>query len=251
MRLAQILLCLESVAKNCTKLSPECHGEIDDHRRMLMQDYQLSPELLSDCGDDINRFCGNDLEKIQGGGGEIIHCLMQHAQVKRRKDARVTAQCLRSIETLIKLYAHCRDDAIKHCNAKHVWDDVTDAQMDPERGPLILPCLHRMAYSDDPQQTLTQNCYKEVKRVMRLRAISVDLIPEVEDACLDDLSKFCTERTERGAEMECLQNNLEKLGINCQVCCVWGATSALLTKFIFPKLCRPLSPATRKRKPRP
>ncbi|XP_005187616.1 Golgi apparatus protein 1 isoform X1 [Musca domestica] len=292
-RLAQILLCLETVEKNGTKIAPECRLEIDDHRRMLMSDGQLSPEILNDCADDIPKFCGN-VDKLsnigmgQGTGGEIIHCLMEHAR-KRRKDRRITSQCQRSLETLIKisdvgedwrvdpvlrrnckpvvdvacrdtdggnarvmsclmeqlgtpvmtadcehsllliqyfvardfkldpqLYKHCHDDAIKYCHAKKQWDDVTDIQMDPERGPLILPCLHRMAYSDDEQNTLRPACFKEVKRVMRQRAVSVDLIPEVEDACIDDLSYYCFDHTEKGAEMDCLQTNLEKLQKSCK-----------------------------------
>ncbi|XP_011202918.2 Golgi apparatus protein 1 isoform X1 [Bactrocera dorsalis] len=296
-RLAQILLCLESVVKNGSMVTTECQAEINDHRRMLMHDFKLSPEILSDCADDIPKFCG-DIEKgqvVRGGtvgntdNGQVIHCLMEHARAKRKKDRRVTAQCQRSLEKLIKaadvgedwrvdpvlrrackpvvdvacrdtdagearvmsclmerigtpvmrpdceqalmliqyfvardfkldpqLYKHCHDDAIKYCRAKHVWDDVNDVQMDPERGPLILPCLHRIAYSDDENLALRKDCFKEVKRVMRQRAVSVDLIPEVEDECIEDLSIYCYDRTQKGAEMDCLQTNLEKLAPTCK-----------------------------------
>lgn len=90
-RLAQILLCLEAAHKNNTKISPECLAEIFDHRKLLMEDYQMSPEILSDCADDITKFC-NDLE---AGGGKTIHCLMENARPKRKKDRRVTARCQR------------------------------------------------------------------------------------------------------------------------------------------------------------
>lgn len=59
---------------------------------------------------------------------------------------------------------------------------------------------------------------QEIKRVMRQRAISVDLIPEVEDQCIDDLSNFCFDKTQKGEEMQCLQDNLEKLIQKCKVC---------------------------------
>lgn len=52
---------------------------------------------------------------------------------------------------------------------------------------------------------------------MRRRAISVDLIPEVEDFCLDDLANLCSENTGRGEEMQCLQNNLGSLQADCKV----------------------------------
>lgn len=45
----------------------------------------------------------------------------------------------------------------------------------------------------------------------------MDLIPEVEDHCLNDLSVFCYDKTGKGAEMQCLQENLEKLQKDCKV----------------------------------
>lgn len=89
--------------------------------------------------------------------------------------------------------------------------------MDPERGPLVLPCLHRYAYHPEPTIRLKPECLKEVKRVMHQRAVSVDLMPEVEDECIDDLAAMCFDKTEKGEEMQCLQDNLERLGKRCKV----------------------------------
>lgn len=86
----------------------------------------------------------------------------------------------------------------------------------PERGPLILPCLHRYAYHPEQKMQLSQDCFQEVKRVMRQRAVSVDLIPEVEEECLEDLSISCYDKTGKGEEMQCLQDNLEKLSAECK-----------------------------------
>lgn len=52
---------------------------------------------------------------------------------------------------------------------------------------------------------------------MRRRAISVDLIPEVEDECIDDLAALCFEKIEKGEEMQCLQDNMDKLDESCRV----------------------------------
>lgn len=282
-RLAQILLCLEAAEKNNTKIQPDCLSEIFDHRKMLMEDYKLSPEIIIDCADELNRFCQST------EGSQTIHCLMEHAKARRKKELRVSVQCLRAVEKLVKvsdvsedwrvdpvlrnackpvvdtacgvdtggnsrvmsclmeklgtnfmtpscetallqiqyftardfkldpiLYAQCRTDAIKLCHAKKTWADLDNTQMDPERGPLILPCLHRYAYHPNKTMQLTQNCFQEVKRVMRQRAVSVDLIPEVEDVCLDDLASFCQDKTHRGEEMECLQNHLDELLKDCK-----------------------------------
>jgi Golgi apparatus protein 1 len=46
--------------------------------------------------------------------------------------------------------------------------------------------------------------------VMRQRAVSVDLQPEVEEVCLDDLASLCPSKTGKGEEMVCLQDKLEE-----------------------------------------
>ena len=38
----------------------------------------------------------------------------------------------------------------------------------------------------------------------------------MEEPCIRDLSQFCTDRTGRGEEMECLQEHLEKLSPACR-----------------------------------
>lgn len=90
-RLAQILLCLEAAHKNNTKIAKDCLAEIFDHRKLLMEDYQMSPEILSDCADDIPKFCN----KFGTAGGKTIHCLMENARPKKKKIGRVTARCQR------------------------------------------------------------------------------------------------------------------------------------------------------------
>ena len=90
-RLAQILLCLESVAKNGSKIDPECQVEMFDHRTILMEDYRLSPEIVNGCANDISTFC-NGLEV----GGLTIHCLMEHAKTRKKK-ARISYECQRAV----------------------------------------------------------------------------------------------------------------------------------------------------------
>lgn len=279
-RLAKILLCLEGVIRNGSKVSRDCQLEMMEHRKMLMEDYRLSPEIVSGCSDDIKKYC-NSLE----AGGKTIHCLMEHARPKRRRE-KVSSQCQRALEGLVKevdagedwrvdpvlreackpvvdvacqevrggdarvmnclmdklgtnfmtescesallqiqyfvardfkldpqLFKQCRDDAVHFCHAKKVWYDDS-GQMDPERGPLVLPCLYRYAYQE--KETLKRHCLEEVKRVMKQRALSVDLLPDVEQACLDDLAMFCFDKTGKGQETLCLQDNLDKLHLHCR-----------------------------------
>lgn len=63
---------------------------------------------------------------------------------------------------------------------------------------------------------LKNDCLDQIKRVMRQRAVSVHLNPEIEEICLNDLVTLCAEKTKYGEEMQCLQDNLEKLEDRCR-----------------------------------
>ncbi|XP_014236728.1 Golgi apparatus protein 1 [Trichogramma pretiosum] len=282
-KLAQILLCLESAVKNGSKVAPECQVEMFDHRKILMEDYRLSPEIVNNCAKDIKNFCNN------GVGGSTIHCLMEYTRVGRKRKARVSTMCQRALEDLIRetdagedwrvdpvlreacqsvvdvackdvqggnariisclmdklgtdrmtescatalvqiqyfiardfkldpqLYRTCRADAVHFCHASNTWaNDGT--QIDAERGPLVLPCLYRYAYHPQKNMTLKKSCLDEIKRVMRQRAINVDLQPEIEEVCLDDLASFCFDKTAKGEEILCLQDNIDSLNQQCKL----------------------------------
>ncbi|KZC10387.1 Golgi apparatus protein 1, partial [Dufourea novaeangliae] len=282
-RLAQILFCLESAVKNGSKIDGNCQAEMFDHRKLLMEDYRLSPEIVDGCANDITIFC-NSLEV----GGATIHCLMEHTR-PRKKKSRVSSRCQRALEELImeadvgedwridpvlreqcqpvvnlacrdvhggdarvisclmeqlgtsrmteacetalvqiqyfvardfkldpQLYRACKFDATRLCHARNAW--ASDGrQMDPERGPLILPCLYRHAYHPQKNMTLRTDCLEEIRRVMRQRAVTVDLQPEIEEVCLIELASYCYDKTAKGEEILCLQDNLDSLNKNCKL----------------------------------
>ncbi|XP_043249603.1 Golgi apparatus protein 1 [Colletes gigas] len=282
-RLAQILLCLESAVKNGSKIDRNCEAEMFDHRKLLMEDYRLSPEIVDGCANDITIFC-NSLEI----GGVTIHCLMEHTR-PRKKKSRVSSKCQRALEELImetdagedwridpvlreqcqsvvnsacrdvhggdarvisclleqlgtvrmtescetalvqiqyfiardfkldpQLYRACKFDATRLCHARNAW--ASDGrQMDPERGPLVLPCLYRHAYHPQKNMTLKSECLEEIRRVMRQRAVNVALQPEIEEVCLNELASYCYDKTAKGEEILCLQDNLDSLNKNCKL----------------------------------
>lgn len=99
-RLAQILLCLESAAKNGSKIDNNCQAEMFDHRKLLMEDYRLSPEIVDGCANDITAFC-NSLEV----GGATIHCLMEHTRPRKRK-SRISSKCQRAVIKCFHIYIY-------------------------------------------------------------------------------------------------------------------------------------------------
>ena len=90
-RLAQVLLCLENMSKNGTKIEPGCEAELVEHRRMLMEDFSLSPEIVDGCSEEIRTYCAG-FET----GGKTIHCLMDHARFKN-VNKRLRDTCLRAV----------------------------------------------------------------------------------------------------------------------------------------------------------
>ncbi|KAL1123978.1 hypothetical protein AAG570_001748 [Ranatra chinensis] len=281
-RLAQILICLENVTKNGTKVNNECLLEMLTHRKILMEDYRLSPELVSACSDNISQLCSG-VET----GGRTIHCLMEHTRTRRRKD-RIAPQCQRqallkevdvasdwTVDPVLReacsdfvsnyckggyqsssrvlscltehlgslqmssecetavlqiqyfvqrdyklnsdLYRECRSDAITLCHAKRSWAD-DPSSMDPVRAPIVLPCLYRHALppSNSAMPKLQRGCLVEVLRMMRQRALIVQLNPEVEQACIEDLAQHCSVKTGKGEEMLCLQDRLDSLSKSCR-----------------------------------
>lgn len=58
-----------------------------------------------------------------------------------------------------QLYRSCKEDAVHLCHAKRGWADTSVVEkMDPDREPLILSCLYRIAYSTDEKLRLQANC---------------------------------------------------------------------------------------------
>ncbi|CAG5131595.1 unnamed protein product, partial [Candidula unifasciata] len=280
-----ILLCLEEAHGEKKNLKPECLQEMFDLRSVLMEDYNVSPELVSACESEVEHFC--PLKKA----GNVLHCLMEKmvqlrnteegdgfgseckAEVTKLvhvvnpgEDIRLDTPLMRSCGDVVSqacseyhagqgdvitcllenldhedmtdecenellviqyfaardfrldfhLFRQCRNDAIKLCHDSGFSDPAT---MKPEEGPLIFACLHRHLRSDKDVKP-SRPCIHEIKRVMRERSASVNLMPEIEEVCLEDLSEHCSddgEHVKYGGEMDCLQSILDDLGEKCRL----------------------------------
>ncbi|KAL8590638.1 hypothetical protein ACOMHN_011074 [Nucella lapillus] len=188
----------------------------------VAEDYRLDKPLQMACGDVVTAVCSH----IRPGGGAIINCLMDNMD-----EDDMTDECedkLLEIQFFVSrdfkmdpdLFKSCKRDAKKYCHETGNWADPEQAS--PDQGPLILSCLRRHYFhhgNDENVPKLSRACTFAVQRVMRRRAQSVDLHPEIEDACLADLGDKCSEDkedVEKGAEIECLQTNYEILTAECK-----------------------------------
>uniref|UniRef100_A0A672K447 Golgi apparatus protein 1 n=1 Tax=Sinocyclocheilus grahami TaxID=75366 RepID=A0A672K447_SINGR len=286
-KLSYLLLCLEATVHRGQTVSGECQGEMLDYRRMLMEDYSLSPEIVLHCRGEIDTHCSGLHHK-----GRTLHCLMR---VSRDKGI-LEGHCQKALQTLIQetdpgadyridralneacesvtqtackhirngdpmilsclmehlytdkmvedcehrllelqyfisrdwkldpiLYKKCQNDAARICHT-HGWNETSEF-MPPGA---VFSCLHRHAYRTEMQGrrassetsevslNLSRDCKTEVQRILHQRALDVKLDPELQQRCMTDLGKWCSEKTEAGQELECLQYHLDDLVSNCR-----------------------------------
>lgn len=203
--------------------SSECRRMVEEvlKESNIGEDWRVDPELQSSCGASVDTLCNG----VIPGGGRVIDCLLSHIQsTEMAPKCRETLNLIqyflvRDFDLDATLYTVCHDDAHRFCHAKKEWHK-NGGDMDPERGPTVLSCLFRYVYRPGKRHKLSQGCTFEVRRVMRQRALNVQLEPEIEDNCLSDLARFCSEDkdqvTEKGYEMECLQDRFESLSPSCR-----------------------------------
>jgi golgi apparatus protein 1 len=81
----------------------ECRREMLVHRRMIMSDYALSPEVVSNCNKEMMEHCPSLYQQgasgtIEQRGGRMIHCLLGAA----RREKTFTPTCLNVIKSLVR-----------------------------------------------------------------------------------------------------------------------------------------------------
>ena len=79
-------------------VEPECVAELKDMRRSIMEDYEISPDLVVHCKEAIEEHCGKGLEKE----GKTLHCLMDLARTKpgEPNQAEMKPECRREVRML-------------------------------------------------------------------------------------------------------------------------------------------------------
>ncbi|PRD28569.1 UNVERIFIED_CONTAM: Glg1 [Trichonephila clavipes] len=201
------------------RISDSCRRELESLLKQsdVGEDWRVDPVLQEACQPVVDAVCSQE----KPGEGRVMSCLMKHfdsthmSEDCKEKLLQIQYFVARDFKLDPILYKRCRKEAENYCHAKKEWYDKP-SRMDPERGPIVLPCLYRYAYHPDKNVQLSRECLYEVRRVMRQRAVSVDLLPEIEEPCILDLTKFCNENVEKGEEMVCLQKNLKDLSTECQ-----------------------------------
>ncbi|XP_016402570.1 Golgi apparatus protein 1-like isoform X2 [Sinocyclocheilus rhinocerous] len=177
-------------------------------------DYRIDRALNEACESVIQTAC----KHIRSGDPMILSCLMEHLYTEK-----MVQDCehrLLELQYFISrdwkldpiLYRKCQNDASRLCYTPG-WNESSEL-MPPGA---VFSCLYRHAYRTEEQgRRLTRDCKVEVQRILHQRALDVKLDPELQKRCMTDLGKWCSEKTDTGQELECLQDHLEELVSNCR-----------------------------------
>lgn len=134
------------------------------------EDWRVDPILRKACEPVVHDVCPD----FEGGNARVIHCLRDKIGTKYMNTECETA--LKQIQYFIArnfkldplLFRSCRDDAHRICHAKDNWADIGADKMDPDREPLILPCLYRYAYDPEKKKELQSACLQVTKSILEI-----------------------------------------------------------------------------------
>ncbi|GMR35933.1 hypothetical protein PMAYCL1PPCAC_06128 [Pristionchus mayeri] len=172
--------------------------------------YKVDKVLYASCRPIIDTLCASDAQSE----ASTLTCLMKN--VDSRNMPKECEKRLLEVQYFFArdwtldpaMYAACHDEAVARCSAQPNWHETKNPSNQVDPGPAILACLYRNAY--DEEHPMSPKCTSEVHRVLRTRAVRVNLIPDVEANCREALSEYCSNNVQPQEEMDCLQSNMHK-----------------------------------------
>ncbi|VBB25732.1 unnamed protein product [Acanthocheilonema viteae] len=184
--LSWVLLCLENAARaNPEKVSKKCQHEMISHRKMMMSEFRLSPEVVLTCGREIDIFCSpkGDIE----AEGRTLHCLLSHAQ-ERNENRRLGPQCMQALQTVMKVAdvgSNYKVDEVLYASCKRLIDGP--CAMDAQSEANTLGCLMKHMDVDMPKE-----CEQRLLEVQYFISRDWTLDPQLYSACHEDAVSKCS-----------------------------------------------------------
>ncbi|CAF3899565.1 unnamed protein product, partial [Rotaria sordida] len=187
--LVKLLLCLEDTLKRGYHIQDECRREMLVHRRMLMSDYELSPELQSECKMEMVQYCPSLFQQGVSGtidqrGGRMIHCLLAAA----RKEKAFGKRCLSVVNSLVRAVdpgSDIRADPLLETACRPVIDTLCP-RMKSGDSNVILCLLDNLKNS-----RMTEDCEDRLMEVAFFLARDWRLTPRLLRTCRNNLESFC------------------------------------------------------------
>lgn len=186
-KLSSVILCLEGAARNGEKIDTNCKTRIIEHRRSLMSDYQLSPDVVKKCETEVKTYCGGGIER----GGKTLSCLIRNAKnslTKKNENSPFSSECVAEINRLIKV-ADASEDISIDPDLQEACQPLLENQcknVRPGEGRVIA-CL--LSYLNKPQ--MKEDCEERLLDIQFFVSRDWKLTPSLFKACKDDAVKYC------------------------------------------------------------
>uniref|UniRef100_A0A2K6EU35 Golgi apparatus protein 1 n=1 Tax=Propithecus coquereli TaxID=379532 RepID=A0A2K6EU35_PROCO len=179
-RLSYLLMCLESAVHRGRQVSSECQGEMLDYRRMLMEDFSLSPEIILSCRGEIEHHCSGLHRK-----GRTLHCLMK---VVRGEKGNLGMNCQQALQTLIQETDPGADYRIDRALNEACESVIQTACKHIRSGdPMILSCLMEHLYTEK----MVEDCEHRLLELQYFISRDWKLDPVLYRKCQGDASRLC------------------------------------------------------------
>ena len=79
-------------------MNGECIAEMKELRTELMEDYQITPEIVAGCSVEIEKYCHG-----LGAEGKTLHCLMKWVNPRTRKAQEFSSEC----QAAVSIFCSC------------------------------------------------------------------------------------------------------------------------------------------------
>ncbi|CAF0964461.1 unnamed protein product [Didymodactylos carnosus] len=187
--LVNLLLCLEDRIKKGGNVQDDCRREMLAHRRMLMSDFELSPDIVRNCDTELTNYCSRLwADKSRGTakqkGGRVLHCLLDAVRKHRQFDEK----CLVSIRTLIRATdpgEDVRADPMLERDCQPIINTVC-SNIKPGESNVIMCLLENLRSS-----RMTEECKDRLMEISYFMARDWRLTPKLLRTCKSNLFTEC------------------------------------------------------------
>lgn len=177
--LVKLLLCLEETLKRGNQstlfvfadmiiilgqqIQDDCRREMLVHRRMLMSDYMLSPELVAQCRTEMVNYCPTLMQQgasatIDQRGGRMIHCLLRAMRAREK----FSQQCSSVVQSLVRAVDPGNDiraDPLLETTCRSVIDALCP-RIKPGNSNVIMCLLNNLKHT-----SMTEDCEDRLMEV--------------------------------------------------------------------------------------
>ena len=221
---------LGCLQEHLATLEPSCRDTVELYTKIEARNPYLHPVISKACANLIDRKCG--LEAKAQDGGQVMECLVRHKLEhppgsKGAMNNKVRGEHVEVSSLFYLLMFQCRvvveqwqiltlqdwrfSFKFKEACKGDIQDHCTNPR--PKKKQDVIQCLVEAVATDTVEESkhrISKDCRSELKFEMLQKHSNIKLDPALEDACHEDLSKFCAHDRGEDGGIECLKSQKQK-----------------------------------------